>query len=664
MRIVNGLLIVGSVKRKDREKVTNSRSQLWKQREQEATIKMRTETSNIKELRDMHLIGHTCLSLNGELLLVWGGSSDSDEDEDQINTDIWIFETLTGYWRRKKCSGECPPYTSSATSALIGKRMFVFGGQEKVDRISHWTNSLYCLDLETFIWTNLGIRAKAEPTMPIKCDKCVSWTYDGKFYIFGGYGWSQIEHMLHLLDRQKDLQLAPDSRWPRFGWNNQLVEYDPKDDTWRWPSYKGKCPSARAAHSGALIGDTYYIFGGRDCQERLNDMYTFDMKTFEWNQITVSSGGSLRSSLRPIGHLLEDSLEAGSVNENHSSSSNETTGQMVDDDESETVDEEMIQESLREIDYPAPSPSTSCPLGSTSIATATTTNRNHTPSASPSWISDDEDDEPYEYPHPSHLLERGSLSSNHSSSNRYDECLNEMMNLTNQEHQQQHQQSRPMDQAYVNNGNSNNSNGSDDNNTIYEATSQQQQQQPQQQHEAVNPLEIDNDQLVASGGGNSDLDRKQQEPLVPVGRSFSSFTPISDQDILLYGGVSSQDKNLDDCWLFNINKNHWTPLDLKNRNKPRLWHTGCRTKSNEVVIIGGSSSDKVNEFCTDVFSISMEPKSLKRLALDATARSVRMRSIRRVKGLPATIMKLIKLRKQAVVMNMRGTQRASTINTN
>lgn len=538
-------------------------------------------------------MGHTCANLNGELFFVLGGSDDSVANKTARNNHLWIYETLTGYCRHRSCSGECPPQLSATSSALINQRMYVFGGHSTA--LDNWLNSLYCLDLNTFVWQDLGSQARGDPTQPIRSDKSVSWSHHGRFYVFGGYGWSQIEHLLQLLDQQKDLQLTPDSRWPKFGWNNQLVEYNPLDNTWRWPSYSGKCPSARAAHSGALMGDKYYLFGGRDSRERLNDLYTLDMNKFEWIQIAIVSDPSHRLE-RPIRQLFEsadlDEPDDGEANQD--------------------VMDEMRREAMS-----ADGNLTPPLLGGLQQTPNRVSQDNLVEFRYEGDEDEDSDDYPAEYPHPSHLLERWSLDSSQTAS-----CSTNL----------------------------------DNGNCLQIGLS------PDEIQDHLNDNAGDQNQRFDS----SDQNRAQQQPmaptdqpadtadniLIPAGRSFSSFTPISDREIMLYGGVSSQDENLADCWLFNIERNCWTQLDLDHKH-PRLWHTGARTKYNEVVIIGGSSSDKVDEFCSDVVTISMEPKSLKRMALDSASKSIQMRSIHRMKKLPSTICKLIKLRKQAIALNMR-----------
>lgn len=644
---------------------------------------MRTDVTSVREIPGMHAMGHTCANLNGDLLFVWGGTNDRVAYLAIKNSSIWIYETLTGYWRHRSCSGDCPPYLSSCASCLIGQKMYIFGGHSTVQ--DNWLNCLYCLDLETFIWTDVGSQAKALPTKPIRSDKNVAWSFGGKLYIFGGYGWSQIEHYLELLDCQRDLQLVPDHRWPKFGWNNQLVEYNPSDKTWRWPNYTGKCPSARAAHSGALVGNKYFVFGGRDSHERLNDLYTFDTQTFDWQQIANISNratGIQAPLSQPIGHLLE--LRD---NESNSNQFNDDTNDV--DESHRQIIEEMhdmgVDENDEEDDEQANAAVWNLASSSSPSSSAARANISDEFELKHLEVnSDDLDEGEFEYPHPSHLLERWSLASNNNDND--DETSNicllgqqqqqtetdestQQLNMTAstqsillinhpqlrglQSTQQQSQQQPSHQSEQERNANQINTLQQQLNAALVEETNQAQSSAApnhNQNHYHFNALEQDNNP--------ASIDNQQQQEVaqlsIPPGRSFCSLTPISDNDMLLFGGVNSQDQNLDDCWLYNIEQNRWTQIDYTKQShklmRPRLWHTGSRTKQNEVIIIGGSCSDKIDEYCSEVLSISFEPKSLKRLALDTVSRAVRMKTILRTMGIPSTLIKLIKLRKQAIAL--------------
>lgn len=62
------------------------------------------------------------------------------------------------------------------------------------------------------------------------------------------------------------------------------------------------------------------------------------------------------------------------------------------------------------------------------------------------------------------------------------------------------------------------------------------------------------------------------DPDHPVkGRSWHTLTPLTDRLLVLYGGFSTDDRPLDDCWLFDTDTNQWREIRLP-FNKPRFWH--------------------------------------------------------------------------------------------
>lgn len=54
---------------------------------------------------------------------------------------------------------------------------------------------------------------------------------------------------------------------------------------WEWPTSTGTIPTSRAAHAVAPIGRQIYMFGGRNENMRMNDMYSLNMDNFEWKQL-------------------------------------------------------------------------------------------------------------------------------------------------------------------------------------------------------------------------------------------------------------------------------------------------------------------------------------------------------------------------------------------
>lgn len=76
----------------------------------------------------------------------------------------------------------------------------------------------------------------------------------------------------------------------------------------------------------------------------------------------------------------------------------------------------------------------------------------------------------------------------------------------------------------------------------------------------------------------------------PEGRSWHSLTAISDEEALLYGGLSSERQPLADCFVYNLRLNRWLTVSV--RPEPRLWHSAVFSdKDQQVFIYGGGTSD-------------------------------------------------------------------------
>ncbi|XP_060063675.1 kelch domain-containing protein 2-like [Ylistrum balloti] len=107
---------------------------------------------------------------------------------------------------------------------------------------------------------------------------------------------------------------------------------------------------------------------------------------------------------------------------------------------------------------------------------------------------------------------------------------------------------------------------------------------------------------------------------VPVGRSWHTFTLVSDRQMFLYGGFDQADNPLNDAWILDIVKLTWTKLDHYKNCNPHLWHTACRTREGEVVVFGGCTNnilsvEQPTEHSNEVITFLLNPLSLLRLCL-------------------------------------------------
>lgn len=118
---------------------------------------------------------------------------------------------------------DMPPGTSGASACLIDSSMYIFGGYTDDGNSS----DLYRVNLSPLRFDDMKtdkavpqvtfdkLRPRNVDLTPISCDKNVSWSYNGRVYMFGGYGLEpSMEARRHM---QSDFYFLRDqsSHWVR-----------------------------------------------------------------------------------------------------------------------------------------------------------------------------------------------------------------------------------------------------------------------------------------------------------------------------------------------------------------------------------------------------------------------------------------------------------------
>ncbi|XP_074921840.1 kelch domain-containing protein 1 isoform X3 [Chelonoidis abingdonii] len=101
----------------------------------------------------------------------------------------------------------------------------------------------------------------------------------------------------------------------------------------------------------------------------------------------------------------------------------------------------------------------------------------------------------------------------------------------------------------------------------------------------------------------------------PKDRSWHTLTPIADDKLFLFGGLSSDNVPLSDGWIHSVTTNGWKQLTHLPKSRPRLWHTACLGTEGEVMIFGGSKDDLHfldTGHCSDLLIFQTQPYSLLR----------------------------------------------------
>ncbi|KAF3831172.1 hypothetical protein GH733_002410 [Mirounga leonina] len=110
----------------------------------------------------------------------------------------------------------------------------------------------------------------------------------------------------------------------------------------------------------------------------------------------------------------------------------------------------------------------------------------------------------------------------------------------------------------------------------------------------------------------------------PKHRSWHTLTPIADDKLFLFGGLSADNIPLSDGWIYNVITNGWKQLTHLPKTRPRLWHTACLGKENEIMVFGGSKDDLLSldtGHCNDLLIFQTQPYSLLRSCLDCIGKN-------------------------------------------
>jgi Galactose oxidase, central domain/Kelch motif len=169
-----------------------------------------------------------------------------------VYSDLWVFKfntqsTMSEYWENISATGDLPGNLCRHSAIIYEKKMFLYGGNDGGNE----NNYLYVLDLESYHWT----RFLAE-IPPIDSHSVV--VYNSKMIIFGGYIGGNLSNDIFLFDLERH--------------------------AWSIPEINSK-PSARADHQSVLYEGHMWVYGGKNSDERFEDLWKLNLDTFVWTQI-------------------------------------------------------------------------------------------------------------------------------------------------------------------------------------------------------------------------------------------------------------------------------------------------------------------------------------------------------------------------------------------
>lgn len=224
--------------------------------------------------------GCVACGCEGNKVFVFGGVIQSDGVEPQETNQLLCFDLASEKWQKVKTTGTPPPSRAAASLVAMGTKLYLFGG---LSHMFGWFDDMFMFDTETNIW------AVIDPTgnKPRARDKLQAVAVGTNIYYFGGFG-PKTDNDLDELDEseeeEEELPEAQTQQGAEFGWFNDLYIFDTVSRQWSQPMQMNLgVPTPRAAHGMCAVDTNIYIFGGRDIEDRQNDLHCYNTVSRKWD---------------------------------------------------------------------------------------------------------------------------------------------------------------------------------------------------------------------------------------------------------------------------------------------------------------------------------------------------------------------------------------------
>ncbi|KAL4201425.1 hypothetical protein AMTRI_Chr02g258630 [Amborella trichopoda] len=213
-------------------------------------------------------IGHT-LSVVGNHVFIIGGRGDPI----QILDDVWVLHVDENRWEQLACSGSEFHARHRHAAAVVGSKIYVFGGLD-CGRIY---SSMFVLDTELLQWNEVCIKGE----LPCARHSHSMVAVSRKLYMFGGY------------DGERPL--------------GDLYSFDVATSLWKKELTLGTNPSPRLSHCMFVYKRYVGILGGCPLGYQYQKLALLDLNDLVWKHVKLQS---INESLliRSAACVVEDDL--------------------------------------------------------------------------------------------------------------------------------------------------------------------------------------------------------------------------------------------------------------------------------------------------------------------------------------------------------------------
>ncbi|KAL6197629.1 hypothetical protein ACLB2K_033235 [Fragaria x ananassa] len=182
---------------------------------------------------------------------------------------------LKNEWKLVECSGDVFPPRHRYAAAVVGSKLYVFGGLNN-DAV---TSSLHVLDTDNMQWTEIHVSEEG----PCARHSHSMVASGSQLYMFGGY------------DGEQAL--------------GDLYRFDTQTSKCRWKKVKssGRSPHARFSHSMFVYKNHLGVIGGCPVRQHCQELAILDLRLCMWRHVKLESTGEdlfIRSTANVVGDEL------------------------------------------------------------------------------------------------------------------------------------------------------------------------------------------------------------------------------------------------------------------------------------------------------------------------------------------------------------------------
>jgi N-acetylneuraminic acid mutarotase len=206
-----------------------------------------------------------CSATIGKYVYVFLGIRPSGKN----HMEVHIYNMETGRWIQVKATGKPPSPRCLSCCCAVGNKIYIFGGYQVQKSCPHIVfNGIYVFDTVEMKWEHLECKGLSPDPRAASC----MVYYNNYLWIFGGSQGKQLY----------------------FG---DLYKFNIEKKEWSLQETFGSKdkPHRLCCHTGVLVGNRMYIFGGLTADENYknqrttNEMYSIDLDIFTWRK-EVQSG--------------------------------------------------------------------------------------------------------------------------------------------------------------------------------------------------------------------------------------------------------------------------------------------------------------------------------------------------------------------------------------